>query len=123
MAEDRERKEREAAAGGTRKLLDEIDQKANGSPTIASPASPATPATPKDSAAPAPYAGKFDPKAIAKKAATASSSAAALGTDVPVKGLAKTSAAFTSTVKSSQADKLPSAFISTTTSKSSDFLL
>jgi len=92
LAEDKERKERELAAGGTRKLLDDIDQKANGSPAIASPNSPATPttpATPADLAPPTNYAGKFDPKAIAKKAVASSSSANTLGKDVPMKELSK----------------------------------
>ncbi|KAA8566859.1 hypothetical protein EYC84_009958 [Monilinia fructicola] len=68
IAEDKERKEKELAAGGTRKLLDAIDQKASGSPSLTSPNSPATAATPGDLAPPTNYAGKFDPKAIAKKA-------------------------------------------------------
>jgi ATP-dependent RNA helicase DDX46/PRP5 len=52
----------DASAGSTRKLLAEMDQKTNGTPTsVGSPAGEASPQTP--------YAGKFDPKAIAKKAA------------------------------------------------------
>ncbi|TVY78474.1 Pre-mRNA-processing ATP-dependent RNA helicase prp5 [Lachnellula suecica] len=102
MAEDKERKEKEAAAGGTRKLLDDIDQKASGSsPAVASPVSPATP----NVESPVPYAGKFDPKAIAKKAVANSSSA--LGQDLPLKELAKASATLTSSVKGLQADKKP----------------
>ncbi|KAK8901578.1 hypothetical protein QC760_010014 [Botrytis cinerea] len=92
MAEDKERKEKELAAGGTRKLLDAIDQKANGSPSLTSPNSPttpATPATPGDLAPPTNYAGKFDPKAIAKKAVASSSSAHTLGKDLPLKELSK----------------------------------
>lgn len=80
MAEDKERKEKDLAAGGTRKLLDNIDQKASGSPSVGSPASPNTP---KDVASPVPYAGKFDPKAIAKKAVANSTTANTLGTDLP----------------------------------------
>jgi ATP-dependent RNA helicase DDX46/PRP5 len=110
MAEDKERKEKELAAGGTRKLLDEIDQRANGTSATASPASPSTPQT---EGSPAPYAGKFDPKAIAKKAAIGSTHAAtALGKDIPVKELAKASATLPSSVKGLQADKKPSAFSS-----------
>jgi len=86
MAEDKERKEKELAAGGTRKLLDEIDQKTNGTPSVASPASPSTPLS---LASPAPYAGKFDPKAIAKKAVANSSSTSTLGKDLPLKELTK----------------------------------
>jgi ATP-dependent RNA helicase DDX46/PRP5 len=107
MAEDKERKEKDLAAGGTRKLLDDIDQKANGSPAMASPASPATP---NGLASPAPYAGKFDPKAIAKKAVASSSST--LGNDLPLKELTKASATLTSSVKGLQADKKPTAFSS-----------
>ncbi|KAK6864970.1 pre-mRNA-processing ATP-dependent RNA helicase PRP5 [Apiospora arundinis] len=70
-----EAKQKEATPGGTRKLLAEMDEKTNGTPTgtsstIASPA--AVVASPADDAIlspAAPYAGKFDPKAIAKKAA------------------------------------------------------
>ncbi|KAB8289624.1 hypothetical protein EYC80_010538 [Monilinia laxa] len=113
MAEDKERKEKELAAGGTRKLLDAIDQKASGSPSLTSPNSPATSATPGDLAPPTNYAGKFDPKAIAKKAGASSSSAHALGKDLPLKELSKASATLTSTVKGLQADKKPTAFNST----------
>jgi ATP-dependent RNA helicase DDX46/PRP5 len=105
MAEDKERKEKDLAAGGTRKLLDDIDQKANGTRDVASPASPATP---NSLASPAPYAGKFDPKAIAKKAVSSSSST--LGKDLPLKELTKASATLTSSVKGLQADKKPTAF-------------
>ncbi|KAK8083304.1 pre-mRNA-processing ATP-dependent RNA helicase PRP5 [Apiospora saccharicola] len=70
-----EAKQKEATPGGTRKLLAQMDEKANGTPlsassTVASPA--AAVASPADEAIlspAAPYAGKFDPKAIAKKAA------------------------------------------------------
>jgi ATP-dependent RNA helicase DDX46/PRP5 len=109
MAEDKERKEKELSAGGTRKLLDEIDQRANASPITASPESPSTPMS---FASPAPYAGKFDPKAIAKRAAASSSAAVALGKDIPVKELAKASATIPPTVKGLQADKKPTAFTS-----------
>lgn len=92
MAEDKERKEKELAAGGTRKLLDDIDQKANGSSSQPSPNTPTTPSTSAISGdlAPTNYAGKFDPKAIAKKAVASSSSAHALGRDLPLKELSKT---------------------------------
>ncbi|KAH6678360.1 putative Pre-mRNA-processing ATP-dependent RNA helicase prp5 [Halenospora varia] len=109
MAEDKERKEKDLAAGGTRKLLDDIDQRASGSPAVASPASPHTP---KSVASPAPYAGKFDPKAIAKKAVASSSSS--LGKDLPLKELTKASATLSSSVKGLQADKKPTAFHSNT---------
>ncbi|CAD6446521.1 67851b27-e506-41e2-8e7a-972f5d02c137 [Sclerotinia trifoliorum] len=116
MAEDKERKEKELAVGGTRKLLDDIDQKANGSPSqplSKTPTTPSTPAISGDLAPPTNYAGKFDPKAIAKKAVASSSSAHALGRDLPLKELSKTSATLTSTVRGLQADKKPTAFNST----------
>jgi ATP-dependent RNA helicase DDX46/PRP5 len=112
MAEDKERKEKELATGGTRKLLEDIDQKANGSPSQASPA-PASPGTTTSIASPQPYAGKFDPKAIAKKAVANSSSATTLGKDLPLKELTKASATLPSSVKGLQADKKPTAFNST----------
>ena len=113
MAADKDRKEKDLVAGGTRKLLEDIDQKANGSP---SPASPATPGTPKI-VSPEPYAGKFDPKAIAKKAVSNSSGASMLGKDMPIKELSKASATLTSSVKGLPADKKPTAFNSTANSK------
>ena len=70
-----EAKQKEATPGGTRKLLAQMDQKANGTPpsassTVASPvAAVASPADEAILSPAAPYAGKFDPKAIAKKAA------------------------------------------------------
>lgn len=83
QAAERERKQQEAdAAGGTRNLLAEIDKKAQASPALTTPNSPGTPLTPaeiSDPASPAPYAGKFDPKAIARKAAATSASTSKLG--------------------------------------------
>ncbi|KIN01966.1 hypothetical protein OIDMADRAFT_161696 [Oidiodendron maius Zn] len=108
MAEDKERKERDLTAGGNRKLLDDIDNRANGSPAVGSPLSPAS----SNTASPAPYAGKFDPKAIAKKAA-ASNTANTLGREMPVNDISKASATLTSTVKGLHADKKPTAFNST----------
>ncbi|KAJ2907024.1 hypothetical protein MKZ38_008592 [Zalerion maritima] len=78
--EAKDRKEKEDTPGGTRKLLAEMDQKVTHSPVSATPvapspspiaASPGTSAVPTPvPASPAPYQGKFDPKAIAKKAAS-----------------------------------------------------
>ena len=71
----KEAQESGATAGSTRKLLAEMDQKASGTPVVASPSvgSPAKDGTASPqselTASPAPYAGKFDPKAIAKKSA------------------------------------------------------
>ncbi|KAI1779973.1 P-loop containing nucleoside triphosphate hydrolase protein [Hypoxylon cercidicola] len=70
--EEKER-QKEPTPGGTRKLLAEMDEKANAAPSnvISTGASPA-PASPADQQIPSPatqYTGKFDPKAIAKKSA------------------------------------------------------
>ncbi|KAE8159956.1 Pre-mRNA-processing ATP-dependent RNA helicase prp5 [Aspergillus tamarii] len=111
QAAEKERKQREAAAaGGARSILDEIDRKSGLSPAVGSPQSPATPVD----AAPAAYAGKFDPKAIAKSAAPAPAVKSVLGDDIAVPPPAKTSATFPSTKTQVQANK-PSA----TTSKAS----
>ncbi|KAF2084423.1 P-loop containing nucleoside triphosphate hydrolase protein [Saccharata proteae CBS 121410] len=87
-------KEKEAAAAAAastpRDILAAMDKKEAASPMVASPtvASPAT-----DDTTPTPYAGKFDPKAIAKKAKGSSNSPSTLGIDVPVPVSTKTSAA------------------------------
>lgn len=104
QAAEKDRKQKELeSAGGTRNLLAEIDKKAQESPIAASPVSPATPVETTAPASPAPYAGKFDPKAIAKKAAAASSAANKLGTDIALPEIAKTSAT-RSTVNGSKAN-------------------
>lgn len=107
-AEEKERKEREATAASTKKA-DGIDPQVTASPALGSPASPATP----DLASPAPYAGKFDPKAIAKKSGASSTIGGTLGKDLAMKDLTKASATLTSPVKGLQADKKPTAFNST----------
>lgn len=87
QAAERERKQKESetsSAGGTRSLLQEMDRKAGGSPATSSPAplSPAIPEQTSEPASPAPYAGKFDPKAIARKAAGNATNKAILGADL-----------------------------------------
>ncbi|KAG9234132.1 putative Pre-mRNA-processing ATP-dependent RNA helicase prp5 [Amylocarpus encephaloides] len=109
MTEDKERKEKELASGGTRKILDDIDQKANASSSVVSPASPDTP---PNVSSPTPYAGKFDPKAIAKRAVASSNTTNTLGKELPLTGLTKASAISNSSVKGLQADKKPTAFSS-----------
>ena len=103
---DRKQKELEGSAG-TRNLLDQIDKKAQGSPAPASPApvSPTSPATPNAEASPAPYAGKFDPKAIAKKATASSTGTTKLGTDVALPEIAKASASLHSNTAALKANK------------------
>ncbi|KAF7719338.1 DEAD box Pre-mRNA-processing ATP-dependent RNA helicase, prp5 subfamily [Penicillium ucsense] len=89
QAAERERKQKEeAAAGGGRGILDELDRRSGRPPAVASPLAPVTPVEPSS---PAPYAGKFDPKAIVKGAASNGTAAtpAVLGTDVHVPQNAK----------------------------------
>ena len=73
------------AAGGARGILNEIDKRAGISPAVSSPRSPDTP----KEISPAPFTGKFDPKAIAKKkTASTTASVAPLGADVATLALA-----------------------------------
>ncbi|KAI9794679.1 MAG: pre-mRNA processing RNA-helicase [Piccolia ochrophora] len=103
QAEERERKQKELQdAGGARSLLDEMDKRAAATSKTASPMSPSTP---KGEASPAPYTGKFDPKAIVKKAAAGSTSITTLGKDVSLPEHAKTSAISNSQAVGSKADK------------------
>ncbi|CAL5870887.1 uncharacterized protein PFLUO_LOCUS5128 [Penicillium psychrofluorescens] len=88
QAAERERKLQEQAASGPKNILEEIDRKSGLSPAVGSPQ---TPATPTESATPAPYAGKFDPKAIAKHSTTTTAGPAVLGNDVAVPLPAKSS--------------------------------
>ena len=117
VAAEKQQKEIQSAKS-TRSLLDEIDKKAAASPnSVASPQSPATPAEP---ASPVPYAGKFDPKAIAKKAAVNSASAASkLGTDIMLPEQTKASASSVSTTNGVRANK---AVAASGTSSSGTFL-
>lgn len=130
QAAEKERKQKELdASGGTRGLLDEIDKKAHlptatkspvvTSPAVGSPAvaSPAAPDTPEEDAAPAPYAGKFDPKAIAKKASSATTAASKLGTDVALPQIVKASATLTSNNAAVKANR-PVALANGTSGKS-----
>ena len=96
QAAEKDRKQKEAeTSGGTRNLLAEIDKKANLSSAISSPKSPLTPVEPNDSISPTPYPGKFDPKAIAKKAAAVSSNNGRLGRDIAIPEVTKVSATTT----------------------------
>lgn len=109
QAVERERKQKELeASGGTRSLLDEIDKKATVSSTAASPRSPITI---DEEAFPTPYAGKFDPKAIVKKATSGSSTTTKLGTDIALPEIAKASATLNSTNAGLKANKLPATAI------------
>ncbi|OTA64530.1 P-loop containing nucleoside triphosphate hydrolase protein [Hypoxylon sp. EC38] len=71
--QEEKEKQKDATPGGTRKLLAEMDEKANAAPSNsmsagASPA-PISPAEAQVTSPAASYTGKFDPKAIAKKSA------------------------------------------------------
>lgn len=104
QAAEKERKQKELdSAGATRSLLDEIDKKAAASPVVVSPPSPAI--TPDEVTSPVPYAGKFDPKAIAKKATSSSTGVVKLGTDIALPETAKSSATLNSTRAGLKADK------------------
>lgn len=73
--EDKE-KQKEGSPGATRKLLAEMDERANGIPSNSTPSAISPVSAPPDEIQPlspaAQYAGKFDPKAIAKKSASKS---------------------------------------------------
>ena len=104
QAAERERKQKELeGANGARNLLDEIDKRAANSPVVPSPPSPIRV---EDDATPVPYAGKFDPKAIAKKATSSSSGLTKLGTDVALPEITKASATLNSTHAGLKANKL-----------------
>ena len=89
-------------AGGTRSLLDEIDRKAAGSPIVPSLS---TPDTTHGDASLAPYAGKFDPKAIVKKATSGSTGVTKLGTDIALPEISKASGPLNSTHTGLKANK------------------
>lgn len=89
QAAERTRKQMEIdASGGTRKLLDEIDKKEKLTPAVESPAPPDSPV---GDTSPTRYGGKFDPKAIVKKATASSTGVAKLGTDIALPEIAKAS--------------------------------
>lgn len=106
QAAEKDRKQKLESVGGARGLLAEIDKKEQGSPAVTSPISPSTPPETSENASPAPYAGKFDPKAIAKKATTAPSSTSKLGTDIALPEIVKASAT-KSNVNGLKANKTP----------------
>ncbi|KAI0482794.1 hypothetical protein GGR56DRAFT_663546 [Xylariaceae sp. FL0804] len=72
--QEEKEKQKDVTPGGTRKLLAEMDERANGTPSNVTPIGasplPVSPSADLEAGLPAKsYAGKFDPKAIAKKAA------------------------------------------------------
>jgi ATP-dependent RNA helicase DDX46/PRP5 len=77
---EKQKEQQSTSAAGTRSLLEEIDKKSAGTPV--GDTSPPTPSTPGSVASPAPYAGKFDPKAIVKRAAASTNASSKLGTDI-----------------------------------------
>ncbi|KKZ67268.1 hypothetical protein EMCG_07073 [[Emmonsia] crescens] len=103
VAAERERKEKElAASGGPRNILDEIDKKTALAQKVATPEASTTP--PTTTTTPAPYAGKFDPKAIAKKAAAPSPEPSLLGKDIAVPSIATSSATSTHSIAGNRAN-------------------
>ncbi|EEH40864.2 pre-mRNA-processing ATP-dependent RNA helicase prp5 [Paracoccidioides lutzii Pb01] len=104
VAAERERKEKElAASGGARSILDEIDKKIPLPQGVASP--DAATISPTAEAAPTPYAGKFEPKATAKKAAASSTEPSLLGNDIAIPSISTSSAPFTHSIAGSKANK------------------
>jgi len=82
QAEEKTRKQTELASGSSKPSVNLLDNKATASPATAgsSPRSSLPPGSPHS---PAAFSGKFDPKAIAKKAtANAAAASNALGADV-----------------------------------------
>ncbi|KAI9376749.1 hypothetical protein BJX61DRAFT_488211 [Aspergillus egyptiacus] len=105
QAVEKEKKQKEAAAsGGAKSILEEIDRKSGLSPAVSSPQSPATQGV---DATPATYAGKFDPKAIAKNAVQAPAAPAVLGDDVALPPSVKPASSQTA-ANQIQANKAPS---------------
>jgi len=79
QAAEQAKKEAELeAAGGARSILSEIDKKAELSLAASSPQSPIV----SGNVSPVPYAGKFDPKAIVKKAHISTTTSDVLGAHV-----------------------------------------
>ncbi|CAF9922866.1 pre-mRNA processing RNA-helicase [Imshaugia aleurites] len=106
QAAEKDRKQKEIeSSGGTRNLLAEIDKKAQAPPVVASPVEASPPAATDGDASPVPYAGKFDPKALSKKKASATSSTSKLGTDIALPEIAKASATIKPTANGLKADK------------------
>ena len=82
-----QKKQRELeASGGTRGILEQMDRRAAESMASETQTQVEPPAQENENEAetPAPYPGKFDPKAIAKKATGQQSGLKALGNDVAV---------------------------------------
>lgn len=96
-------------------MLDAIDKRAQApaavslqtppAPVQEDPKPPGSSAPAEENETPLPYAGKFDPKAIAKKASWSSTSASKLGTDVSVPQNLKASATSKSNVTTVKANK------------------
>ena len=129
QAAEKEKKQKELElAGGTRRLLEEMDKRLAGSSAIASPAvaSPGSPATAaiSEATSPTPYAGKFDPKAIAKKASAVSADSLTLGKDALVPVNVKSSASLSSagTLQANRLKTSSAGSVSCTSSWNADIL-
>jgi ATP-dependent RNA helicase DDX46/PRP5 len=110
QAAERERKQKEqAAAGGARSILAELDKKAG--------LVPSEPVSEAAESPPAPYPGKFDPKAIASKATEVPAKPSLLGQDAAVPSIPKLSATSTQSAAKTEANK-KSASTSTSSGKS-----
>jgi ATP-dependent RNA helicase DDX46/PRP5 len=113
--EAKQRKEKETAAAKDGSASTEPGPAA--SAALAPPSSPT--ATLGIDAVPKAYAGKFDPKAIIKKATATTVTTVTLGTDVPLPGQAKASATLKPPASGLKADTSSSAGIKSSTGKRS----
>ncbi|POS88177.1 pre-mRNA-processing ATP-dependent RNA helicase-like protein PRP5 [Erysiphe pulchra] len=109
MVEDKERIEKGHDSNSSKKPTSGSDM----NPVTSTIESPKANVASENGSSPAPYAGKFDPKAIAKKAVASSITANALGKDLSIPDLVKASNILPSPVKGFQADMSPTAFIGT----------
>ncbi|RKF61502.1 Pre-mRNA-processing ATP-dependent RNA helicase prp5 [Erysiphe neolycopersici] len=109
MVEDKERIEKGNDSNVSEKSSSGLDV----NPVTSTIKSPKSNLASDNGSSPAPYVGKFDPKAIAKKAVASSITVNALGKDLSIPDLMKTSTILPSPVKGFQADMSPTAFIGT----------
>lgn len=115
QATERERKQKAVeAAGGARALLNEMDKK---SAELLATASPIPPATPQASHSAPSYAGKFEPKLLAKKAVASQVGAGVLGNDFEVPNIVKASASIDAPVTDVQANQMKTTATNVSTGK------
>lgn len=113
MAQEKERRERDLSTNNSQKLTGESDPDSVNAQTHI----PQNHDISENVLSPVAYAGKFDPKAIAKKAVASSSSTNALGLDLNIPEHVKTSTMLHSPVGGLQADKKHANFADTSEGK------